>query len=445
MIQGTLLSWSLVAVSLFNTILLLWLGLTLWLNADHRSPGVVITAAGFLLGSALFVSHSALLLSETWQLTRSNTLWLALGSAPAALLPYVWYVVLLWYSGYWTEAGSPLRRRHRPWLWLVSAALAAGFACLVLLGLPFLPLLGRLPPWLWRAREFVKTPVMGVPWIAFAYPLYVLLCVVLSLDALRRPGLSDRLLGEAARERARPWLMVATGLLLLVGGLVAALVLWTITHTKVGGYYVLTRERLDVIGRFDLVVSILIAVVTILLGQAMTAYELFTGKVLPRRGLARQWKRAILLAGGYGALMGGALVWGMEPVYAILLTALLMTTFVAMLSWRSHVEWEQSMRQLRPFGQPALVRLSCRLALDRGASGSIPCPLRKPAGHDAGLPDPDWSHRGLCLSGELSPRLRRPDSRCRPAGRAAHEGGPADRPRGAGAVRRRHLGSAAVA
>jgi signal transduction histidine kinase len=89
--------------------------------------------------------------------------------------------------------------------------------------------------------------------------------------------------------------------------------------------------------------------VILLLGQAMTKYELFTGKVLPRLGLSSQWERAILLAGGYGLLMGGALVWGLEPAYAILLTALLMTAFFVLVGWRAHVEWESSMRQLRPF------------------------------------------------------------------------------------------------
>ena len=47
--------------------------------------------------------------------------------------------------------------------------------------------------------------------------------------------------------------------------------------------------------------------------------------------------------------MGGAVTWGLEPVYAVLLTALLMTTFFALLSWPAYAEWEQRMRQLRPF------------------------------------------------------------------------------------------------
>ena len=361
MIPDTFLTWALVALSLFNTILLLWLGTTLWLNADRRSPGVAVAVAGFLLGSALFVSHAALLLSETLRLTRSNTLWLAVGMTPALILPYVWYGVLLWHNGYWAGPASDLRRRHQKWLWLAGAILITGFVCLVLLGLPYVPVADRLAPLVDPLRQLVKTSFMDIPLVAFGYPLYVLLCVALSLDVLWRPRPADPIprnrLGETGHGqvpasqagKARPWLMAATSLLLVVGVLVVLAMVWTITNTRVRGYYILTPDNLKVIGRFDLVISALIATVTMLLGQAMTAYELFTGKVLARKGLAGQWKWAIVLAAGYGLLMGGALVWGLEPVYAVLLTALIMATFFALLGWRSHVEWEQAMRQLRPF------------------------------------------------------------------------------------------------
>ena len=349
MIPGDLLTWALVAVSLFNTILLLWLGLSLWLNAERRSAGVIAAALGFFLGSALFISHSALLLSEGLQLTRSNTLWLAVAMVPALLLPFVWYIVLLWYNGYWLPGTSTLGRRHRPWLWFDSLVVLVGFVCLGLLGAPFLPGLGELTRQIAPARELIKTPIMGIPLVALSYPLYVLLCVGLSLDALWRPSLGDQALGEAARRKTRPWLVAATLLLLAVAGIAAAAVVWTITNTKEQGFYVLTPGRLDVIGRFDLIAVLLIAAVTLLLGEAMTAYELFTGRVLPRRGLARQWMRAVWLAAAYGILMGGALVWGLEPVYAILVTAVLMTAFFFLVGWRAYADSEQSMRQLRPF------------------------------------------------------------------------------------------------
>ena len=384
MIPDTFLTWALVAVSLFNTILLLWLAMTLWLNAGRHSPGVAVAVAGLLLGCALFVSHSALLLSDTLRLTRSNTLWLAVGMTPAVILPYAWYGVLLWYNGYWAAQESDLRRRHRKWLWLAGAILTIGFLCLVLLGLPYVPVAGRLAPLVDPVRQIVKISFMDIPLVAFGYPLYVLLCVALSLDVLRRPRLVRLLPGQTASHpwpagasqggQARPWLIAATSLLLAVGILVVLVMVWTITNTRVRGYYILTPDKLEIIGCFDLVISALIATVTILVGQAITAYELFTGNILPRKGLAGQWRWAIVLAAGYGLLMGGALVWGLEPVHAVLLTALMMASFFALLGWRSHVEWEQAMRHLRPFvaSQPWYEAIVGTIVPNRIASTQIP-------------------------------------------------------------------------
>ncbi len=349
MILDLLITWALVALSLFNTILLLWLGITLWLNANRRDLGVAAVAIGFFLGSAFFVAHAALLLSDAWQLTRSNTLWLALAVTPITLLPFFWYAVLLRTSGYFADAESALRQRHRPWLVLLAAVMLIGLAGLALLGMPYVPLLRELTPWVRPVREAVKAAAFGIPLAAPGYALYVLACVLLSLDALRRPEASRRVLGDAARGRARPWLIAASLLLTVVGGMVAAMLAWTVTHTRQDGFYLLTRQALATLGWFDLVISLLIAAVVLLLGQGITTYELFTEKPLPQQGLVRHWRLSIALAAGYGALMGGALAWGLEPEYAVLLTALLMTVFFALLSWRGAVEWERAMGQLRPF------------------------------------------------------------------------------------------------
>ena len=157
MILTSLVTWALVAVSLFNTILLLWLGITLWLNANRRDLGVAVIAFGFLLGSAFFVAHAALLLSDTWQLTRSNTLWLAVAMTPITLLPYVWYVVLLRYCGYWVDedrqpAPAP------PSLGCADGARPADRPRLPgAAGYTYVPVLRLLTPWVWSLRELVKT------------------------------------------------------------------------------------------------------------------------------------------------------------------------------------------------------------------------------------------------------------------------------------------------
>ena len=445
MTPNQLLTWALLAVSLFNTILLLWLGIIVWFNAERRTWGIALAGGGFILGSLFFISHSALLLTESLSFTRSNTLWLAVGMTPVVVLPFVWYVVLLWYAGYWTGSGGELRPRHQPWLGVTATILMIGFACLALLGAPHIPWIARLTSIIWPLREVIKAPVIGeIPLVAVGYPLYVLLCVALSLDALRRPGVTERMMGDVARRRARPWLMAASILLLVVGVLVAAVVVWTITHTSVGNYYIIYGEALAVIGEFDLVISLLIAGVTVLLGQAMTAYELFTGKALPRQGLARQWKRALLLAAGYGVVMGGALVWGLRPVYAALLTALLMTAFFALLSWRSYVEWDEAMQRLRPF--VASQHLYDSLLTAPGEAErrvrAVPGALQLGARYDAGPSDPGGPVRGVRRQPELPARPAKPQYRpivgpARGEPGFGHGGG-------AGEVRRRNVGDPAV-
>jgi len=109
------------------------------------------------------------------------------------------------------------------------------------------------------------------------------------------------------------------------------------------------RNSATTLARFDLLISSLISVVIILLGQAIVSYEVFTGKTLPRRGLRRHWQRALLLASGYSVLVGSAITLELSPVFGLLLTAMLMTLFYALVSWRSYVERDQLMRSLRPF------------------------------------------------------------------------------------------------
>ena len=46
----------------------------------------------------------------------------------------------------------------------------------------------------------------------------------------------------------------------------------------------------------------LIAAAVLLQGQAVVSYEIFTGRTLPRRGLWRHWRSAVILAAGYGVV-----------------------------------------------------------------------------------------------------------------------------------------------
>jgi len=348
-----LLDWAALAVSLFNTILLVWLGLTVLLNAERRSLGVWLAAEGLLMGAAFFVSHSAILGQNPYTLGSGINFWWHIGWIPVVASPFAWYVLMLWYSGFWDErpvgrstpaGGQSLYRRHLPWL-----ALSVLFT-LFLFGL--LIFANPLPSVLQVAQlDLSGIPsISGIPLLILSFPPYILLCILLALDALLRPAPSGRLMGDLARRRARPWLVGATLALLAVSLLVGVVLVWLMVQSRSRPVIVAYIGQLAyTVAWFDLVLAGLLALAIWMLGQGVISYEVFTGQTLPRRGLARQWRNLVLLAAGTGTVVAGSLTIQLRPIYTLLLALLLMTVFYALTNWRAHVEREQSIRRLRPF------------------------------------------------------------------------------------------------
>ncbi|MCB8982036.1 MAG: hypothetical protein H6657_31900 [Ardenticatenaceae bacterium] len=341
-----LLDWAIMAVSLFNTIMLTWLGLTVVFNADRRDWGVWIATAGLLLGALFFVSHTAIVGLGLTQLTWRNMIfWWTAGLVPAIILPFAWYIIILWYTGFWNTPHSQLRRRQRTWLTIITGMLVSGLVALftgvILLALP--------SPQLNPLRVFFRYSIAGIPFLAFGYSVYVLVCIGLSLDALRQPAASRRVMGLVARRRAQPWLSAASLALMVVSLLVTGVVLWIVQDARQRTFIEIYLDAQLTIAILDLLIASIIAVVIVLLGRAVVSYEVFTGKTLPRGGLKRQWRQALMLAAGYAIVIGGTMAVHLRPLYSLLLTAMLMTFFFAMVSWRTFAERERYIAHLRPF------------------------------------------------------------------------------------------------
>jgi signal transduction histidine kinase len=346
-----LLDWASMAFSLFNTILLVWLGLTVLLNAERRTWGVWLAAEGLLMGAAFFISHSAILGQNPYSLF-ANTgawpsqieVWWHAGWGLVIASPFAWYVLMLWYTGFWDSRESALYRRQLPW-----------FVLSVLLTLFMLGLLifaNPLPDFVHAVQlDLSGVPALGgIPLLILAFPIYILLCIFLSLDGLLRPAPSGRLMGDMARRRARPWLLGSTFVLLAVSLLVGCVLFWLVAYAQARPIQLIDYIRLaTTLAWFDLALAALLAVTILLLGQAIVSYEVFTGKVLPRRGFLRQWRNIVILAGGASTLAAWSLTSQLHPIYTLLLALLLMTVFYALSSWRSYEEHEQSIRRLRPF------------------------------------------------------------------------------------------------
>jgi len=338
-----LLYFALLAVSLFNAMLLLWLGLTVVLNAEHRGWGLGFSAVGLFAGGAVFISQAAVLMESASVVGPELNVWWPLAWAAVIFAPYAWYLAMLWYAGYWETGDSALRRRHRLPL-LFCSLLSALMLVLLLIAHP-LPFTVQKYGLALTARP----AIFNLPLVVLLYPPFILTCIGLALEVLFRPGPLGRALGGAARRRARPWLLGTSFALLAVSLVTMATLFWLLTFRE-RKYLTLILDNLTItVFWLDLLLSVLLSGAVLLLGQAIIAYEIFTGKALPTQGLRRQWHNAIMLAAGYSLAVGGTLALQLPGVYVILPATLLIILALALFGRRVYWERERHMAALRPF------------------------------------------------------------------------------------------------
>ena len=267
------------ALAFFNTVALTWLGLTVLLNADRRKLGTWLTGGGLLFGGLCSIGHGIVAGRADWGTAESAVAWWRLSWLPFAGAAYLWSVVVVWYSG---------RLRGR-WECLgVTVLSVAGLVVFVML----LSLVGVLDTFV-SARAAI-----GI------YALFATASIVAALAALYRPLLPDRFMGELAARRARPWLTATSLVALALSGAVSVALL---------GPSVAAPRTVDLIG------LALVGLQVVLMGRAIVSYEVFTGKPLPRGGLARHWRRSLVLAAGLGGIMALSLELAIDETLRLLL------------------------------------------------------------------------------------------------------------------------------
>jgi signal transduction histidine kinase len=337
MSNDAVLDGAILAISLFNTMLLVWLGLTVLLNAERRTLGIWLAGSGLLMGGAFFLSHSVLVGQDMDFFSPSLNFWWHAGWLPVTFSPLAWYGVMLWYSGFWDGHEQRIYQWHR--YGLIFSML---FACIIL-GLlvvanPF-PAFSRIA----NLKPASTAVIAGIPLLVLLFPVYLVTCIGLSLEALLRPGQSGRMMGQLARQRARPWLVAASVMLLGVSALVGWVMVWVIRQPAFNAQMALG------ISRFDFSISFLLAGTIVLIGQAVVNYEIFTGKTLPRHALQQYWRRMLFLATGFSLTVSASQSFNLPSIYSLLLGMLLVVAFYALLNWRSYAERERLIAQLRPF------------------------------------------------------------------------------------------------
>ncbi len=331
-----LLSWAGLAVSFYLTLSLLWLGGMVLLIGNRRSAGTWLVSSGLLLGALFFTSHTAILGRGLASTGFGMNFWWWVSWTPAVVAPLAWYASMLWHAGF-TFQGGPHRRQP-----LLVAAMTLGVVGLILFANP-------LPTYQYVAGRglFISPSLGGIPLLVWAYILYSILCYLLPLTLLRQRGQGDPSPGGRARALARPWLVAASVAMLAAGGILTWTALWALKTTPLPSLSDPLAER--TVRLFDLAVASLVAVAVTLLGRAIVAYEVFTGRPLPRDRFYAQWRSTVLLAAGFGSLAAFAVALHPTPVYSYLLATVLVAGFYALFSWRAYAEREQFMERLRPF------------------------------------------------------------------------------------------------
>lgn len=326
------------AISIFNTVLMLWLGLTVLLTGDRRKPATIVGSAGLLLGAVFFGGHT-LIISNTLVFDSAgvNVVWPIMWVIAVAA-PFFWGLSIFYYSG------NPTTGR-----WVRGILSTAAFI-LTLIMFAFNP----LPSY----TEFLISPGLN-PTIAWAYVPYLILCFTLPLIALREPRTrSVDLSSQDTRpyyiatrhERyrgARPWLIVSASMLAL------AVVAFTYTaYSIVPRLIPIQNATRGVIGEIflaDLLISGFIGMAVVLLGRAVLSNNVLTEQVQSTQGFFARWRNVVLVLALGSILITLLYLAPIRPIYSLLLTTVLAVSAYALFIWRERVEHQGFMDRLRPF------------------------------------------------------------------------------------------------
>ena len=328
------------ALAFFNSSLLFWLGLTVFFYADTRSSGVYFAFVNLIAGGLFFLLHSLnfagrsgpVFLEWLWYLE----FWILF------FLPAGWYLVVLYYLGFWDPGTKREFSRHRILLPALLILLMINLALIIL---------GGRPPSLREALRadpsFVLESWSGIIFLP-TLAMYLTLATVPPFLALLAEPAPEKDWKGRARGRARLSMVLAAAGLAGVSLLVIALL---------GVAYLLNPANfyggLIGLGPYlwlgEAPVLILISFALITLGRAIISYEIFSQKALPRLELARHWNIYIAFAALYAFLITRAAHPGPHFIVYLLSGGLLGTVFFVVLGRRSARDRRKHIKLLRPF------------------------------------------------------------------------------------------------
>ncbi len=317
------------AISLFDTVTLLWLGLTVFLTGNRRTSATIAGSAGLILGAIFFGGHTLIITHTLGAGSLGvNIVWRVMWVVAVAA-PFFWGLSIFYYSG------DPSTG-----LWVRGILTFAGLVLIALL------IINPIPSF----NDLIFASAL-TPSIAWAYVPYLFLCFTLPLIALRRPRSVPPSMGGMRRadpfRRARPWLIAAASMLTL------AVIAFAFTaYSIIPRAIPVTHLTLDVnraVYVADGIIAGLIGLAITFLGRAVLSNNVLTERPQSGQGFFARW-RSVVIVSIVGSLGVAFLYFApIRPIYSLLLTAVLGMTAYALFNWRQYAEHEAFMKRLRPF------------------------------------------------------------------------------------------------
>lgn len=366
-----------IALSVFNLITFLWLGLMVMLLGDRRNLITWVGGIGLLLAALFFLCHGALVGAGLPEGASPSDVWWRVSWLPAFVAPLFWAATGIHYAGL---AGV------WKYLRLPVLAVVAGLGLLtIMLAIFNWPALANYGDFIHlldisiRLRQPTEaaasvSPVL--PALGLAFVVYIAVCASLPwiLLVARRllPDTTHRqqhaesdatLLWDAgdAWSRARRGLIGASLCMMAAGTVVAG----------IGALVLLSEHRASLItvtdslpiqvpatrpGHMpvvlvgaDLMVQIALAGLGLTLGRAVLRQGILVERRLPQRGYLSHWRGMALVA----AVLAAAIAWmtGLEAgvLPDLLLLVALITGAYAVVTWQSFAAHDRLLMQMRPF------------------------------------------------------------------------------------------------
>ncbi|MGO8950662.1 MAG: sensor histidine kinase [Ktedonobacterales bacterium] len=369
-----------IALSVFNLITYLWLGLTVLLIGNRSSVVTWTGGLGLLMAALFFLCHGALVGAGVPGGPSPTDFWWHLSWVPGFIAPFLWLATGLHYTG----LTGTMRGWRVPAL-LAVATLGCLSALLVLVNWPaiehygdFIRLLGTALGMRERAPVDIQISP-ALPALGLAFVLYVTTCAGLpwaSLAARRlRPtpantgasvlgGTPDAVLlwdPVDAWVQARPALLLASICMMCVGGVVALIGIASslAEHAMLGNVapsvlpVALPKTPPGhvsvILVAADSLVQLAMAALILLAGWAVMRQGVLVERRLPQRGFLSHWRGTVAVALVLAAVVSGMATLQPEALPDFLLLVTLATAIYALFTRQSYSEHDRLLGQLRPF------------------------------------------------------------------------------------------------